>query len=349
MNKESFYSLMKAVPKAELHLHGEAVISRKTVRQIFKSHFNTSLSMQELKALFSYDDLPGFLDTFIKIQSYFLTEDDFSYILNDFYDYLKANNIVYCESFLSPTSHIKNGFDFHKMISVFEGGISLAERNGRTIRMIIDVSRSFGADNAMNNLNLTLKENSPFIIGIGLGGNEKADDAAEYKKVFEKARKKGLHVVSHAGEVCGPESIRNSLKYLHSERIGHGISAVQDEKLMKCLAEKQIPLEVCPSSNVFIGTYVKNMTEHPIRELFDKGILVTLNTDDPTFFRANLIDEYWNLYSKLNFNLKEIKKIIQNGFTAAFISEAKKKAYIREVNKAWKNWFEAHPEIDEKH
>ena len=349
MNKESFYSLLKAVPKAELHLHGEAVISRSTVRKIFKSRYNTNLSMQDLKALFSYDDLPGFLDTFIKIQSYFLTEDDFHYILNDFYDYLQENNIVYCEGFLSPTSPLKNGFDFHKMMSVYEAGINLAEDHGRTIRIIIDVSRSFGAENAMNNLNLTLKEKNPHILGIGLGGNETVDDSEQFKKVFAKARKNGLHVVAHASEVCGPESIKNCIKNLKIERIGHGISAVQDKELVKYLKETQLPLEICPSSNVFIGTYVKHMKDHPIRELYDAGCLVTMNTDDPTFFKASLIDEYWNIYSKLNFTLPEIHEIIKNGFKASFLPENKKKSYIRSVNKAWKDWFTQHPEIEEIH
>lgn len=348
MEKKEFYDLLKAVPKAELHLHSEAVVSRNTVKALYKKTSGKEMSPQEMKDLFSYNDLAGFLKSFIQIQLFFSKAEDFSLVIKDLSDYVKKNNIVHCEAFLSPTNIMKKGISFHDLISVFSEGIDqIQQKQGKTVKLLIDVSRSFGLDNAMHNLDLVLEEKNPHIIGIGLGGDEKKGPAKEYQKVFDKAVKNGLHTVSHAGEDVDSQSIKDSIKYLHSERIGHGISAAYDKEFMKQLKETKLPLEVCPTSNLFTKHFVSKMKDHPVRELYDNGVNVTLATDDPTFFKVSIIDEYYNLYSKLNFSLAEIKKIIINGFKSAFITEAEKKKYIAQVNKAWKEWFENHPDVKE--
>jgi adenosine deaminase len=213
------------------------------------------------------------------------------------------------------------------------------EKDHIKIRLLIDVSRTFGAENAQNNLDIVLKYNSDKIIGIGLGGAESKGPAAEYKDVYANAKKAGLCRVAHAGEDVGPESVWDSIKLLDAQRIGHGISSIQDENLVKYLADNKIPLEICPTSNVFTKKYVQKIEDHPIRPFFDKGVIVTVNTDDPTFFNVSLLDEYWNLYTKLNFTLDEIKQIIINAFEVSFMPENDKKAYIEEVNKAWEANF----------
>ena len=350
MRKSDFYSLLKAVPKAELHIHAEAVILRKTVKKLFTNNFRSTFTDKDLRELFSYRDLAGFLDAFIQIQSCINSQEDLSLLLMDFLTYVNENNIVYCETFFSPTTHLKKGMEFHQLMNMFAHYIKIAQKKyGREIKIIIDVSRTFGEENAMRNLDLVLNENNPVLIGIGLGGDEEKGPAKDFKKVFSKARKNGLHCVAHAGETGSTESVWDTIKLLKAERIGHGIASIKDEKLVKYLADKQIPLEVCPTSNVFISDTLKDVREHPFRALYEKGVMVTLNTDDPTFFKVSLIDEYWNLYSKQNFTLPEIKQIIENGFNASFLSENKKKKYIREVNKVWKDWFAEHPEITEAH
>ena len=223
------------------------------------------------------------------------------------------------------------------MVKIFDEKIAqIKEKHGITIKLLMDVSRTFGCENAMNNLNLLKKYPSPNIIGIGLGGAEVKGPAKEYEPVYAQAIKDGLKVVAHAGEDVGPQSIWDSLNYLHIQRIGHGISAIQDEKLMEVLKEKQIPLEVCPTSNVFTKKYVNSISSHPIKEFYKRGLFVTVNTDDPIFFKTTLTEEYWKLYSECDFSMEDIKILILKGFEALFISEGEKQKYYTQVENSWK-------------
>ena len=346
MVKTDFYNLIAFIPKAELHLHGEAIVSNRTIKKLYKFSTGKIMTDAELKALFKYDDLAGFLVSFLKIQSYFTRMNDLFYICSDFESYIKKNNIVYCETFLAPTGLMKKGIDFNSLINNLSNAIEKTKRNNnRTVKLIVDVSRSFGTENAMNNLNRVLEKNSPHIIGIGLGGDEAKGPAKEYETVFQKAKTAGLHRVVHAGEICDSWSIKDSINLLSAERIGHGISAAYDEDLIKELVQKQIPLECCPSSNTYTRHYFSNIKDHPIKKLFDAGVLVTVNTDDPTFFKVSLIDEYWNVYTKLHFSLEEIKTLIKNSFKASFLSEEEKQKYYSAVDNAWEEWFKSHPNV----
>lgn len=347
MNKKDFYSLLKAVPKAEIHIHSEAVISRNTVKKLYKACNGKEMTADDMNSLFSYNDLPGFIGAFLKIQSYFTKTSDFDLVFSDFGHYLEDNNIVYCETFFSPTSFIKKGFDFSDMMATVSKAIEKIEtEQKRTIKLLIDVSRTFGEANAQHNLDLIIKENDKDIIGIGLGGDEAKGPAKEYAQVFKNAQKAGLHAVAHAGEDVDSSSIKDAINLCGAERIGHGITAVNDEPLMAELAKTKLPLEICPTSNTFTKKIVSRMADHPVRKLYDKGVFITINTDDPTFFGASLIDEYWNIYSELHFSLDEIKQIILNGFNAAFISDNQKKTYCTAATKAWDEWMTAHPDAN---
>lgn len=348
MEKSKFYELLKFLPKAEIHVHEEAVLSRNTIKKVYKRSFNKEMSEDEYNSLFSYDGLTGFLDSFIKIQSYFTNIEDLTFLFDDFADYIEDNNIVYCEAFVSPTSHLKKGWNFSEMIKLINNSlIKIQKEKNRTVKILIDVSRSFGLENAMNNLNLVLKENCPNIIGIGLGGDEVKGPAKDYVEVFKKAKENNLHIVAHAGEVCDSSSMKDAINLLKVERIGHGITAVFDKDFMKELAETQIPLEICPTSNIFTKKYFSDIESHPFRKLFDENILVTVNTDDPTFFKVSLIDEYWNLHNKLGFNLSEIKQVIKNGFKASFLKEEEKENYYKKIDSAWEEWFKKNPDLAE--
>ncbi len=345
MEKKKFYSLLQSVPKAEIHIHSEAVISRATVKKLYKKSSGKAMSDDELKALFSYENLSGFIQSFIKIQSFLTETKDFKLIFKDLENYLVKNNIVWCETFFSPTAFLRKGFDFHQMMETVSGEIERIEKStGRKIRLLIDVSRTFGEENAMKNLDLILKENNPYIIGIGLGGDEAKGPAKEYKKVFAKARKAGLHVVAHAGEDVDSSSIKDALNLLKAERIGHGITCSTDKALIKKLSENKTPLEICPTSNTFTKKIVNRMEEHPVRFLFDQGVFITINSDDPTFFGVSVNDEYYNLYKKLNFTLDEILQLILNSFDAGFLSDSAKKKYKTAAKKAWKEWMSENKE-----
>lgn len=310
----------------------------RSVRKLYKKHYGKEMSRPDESELFSYDSLDGFIKAFLAVQNLFESVSDLSYIFDDLAEYLVKNGITYCEAFFAPTAFLKKGFDYGEMISLFSGKIAeIKKRNNITVKLLLDVSRTFGCENAMNNYELLKRYPCSDVIGIGLGGSEQKGPAKEFESVFDRARRDGFHTVAHAGEDTGPQSIWDSINFLHVERIGHGISCVQDTELMDYLARTKLPVEICITSNVFTKKYVTETENHPVREMFDAGILVTINTDDPIFFRTTLLEEYWKCYSKLNFSLEEIRQLVCNGFHASFMNEEEKNACIGQVNEAWKN------------
>ena len=337
MNKSEFYSFFKAIPKAELHIHIEAVMSRDTIKKLYLKKNGVEFSDSEIKKLFSYSDLNGFIAAFLKVQDLFTEVSDFDLIFDDLKNYLVRNGIVHCEAFFAPSAFIKKGFDYSEMAKCFERNLKrIKDETGYSVWLLGDVSRTFGLENAENNYKMF--KSNPFegFIGIGLGGAEAKGPSKDFGPVFEKALADRFHAVAHAGEDAGPESIWDALKICHAERIGHGITSVQDADLLKYLAEKHIPVEVAPTSNVFTKKYVKKMSEHPVREMFEKGVPVTIATDDPIFFGVELLDEYWNLYSKLHFSKADLKKIILNSFDDSFLSEQEKANFKTQVEENWK-------------
>ena len=322
-------SLLKELPKTEIHLHLEALASVDTIWQLMKRHdirHPGIKSKNDLRRKFEVKSLNEFIDLFINvIQSCFKENDDLDLLMRDAKNYLTRNNIVYAEIFFAPTKLVMNGLPFADMVRKLDlGAKSIKASTGIDIRFIIDVSRSFGPENAEKNLTYTLESKVDTVIGIGLGGAEELGPARDYQAVFERAAANGLHVVAHAGEDVGPQSIWDALRLLKVSRIGHGISAVQDDELMSYLAEKQIPLEVCPTSNLFTRKYVDKLQNHPIRAFFDKGLCVTVNTDDPTLFNIDLIDEYMKLYDAELFDAGEILRLVKNGIYATFLPKERK-------------------------
>ncbi len=327
---------MEKIPKTEIHIHIEAVITLASVSKLYKKRFGTEMSKEDMAALFSYDDLNGFIQAFLKVQDLLISVDDFNLVFDDLCDYLVKNGIVYCEAFFAPTAFLKKGFDYQQMVSVFSAKIKeIKEKHNITIKLLMDVSRTFGLENAMHNYNLLKEFPCDDIIGIGLGGAEAKGQAKDFAPVYEKAISDGFKVVAHAGEDVGPESIWDSINLLHSQRIGHGITAIQDEKLMEELAEKQIPLELCITSNTFTKKVVKEAKDHPAKIFFNKNIPITINTDDPVFFKTTLLDEFWICYNELGFSLDEIKTLVKNSFKYSFMNEDEKTQMIQKVEEMW--------------
>ncbi len=196
------------MPKTEIHLHLEGIASVNTIWSLMNknkiSHPDIK-TKEDLERKFNVANLDEFIDLFINvIQSSFTEEDDIKLLIDDAENYLVENNIVYAEMFFASTKFVSMGFDFGKIINILENGAKeIKRKHNRDVRFLIDVSRSFGPENAMKNLDLTIKHKSPFIIGIGLGGAESKGPAEDYKEVFEKASSHGFHVVAHAGEDVG--------------------------------------------------------------------------------------------------------------------------------------------------
>jgi len=337
MTKSEFKTFIKSVPKAELHIHIEAVISLAGVKKMYKNRFGKEMSKEEQVALFSYEDLNGFIQAFLKVQDLFVSEKDFNVVFKELEKYLIRNGIDYCEAFFAPTAFLKKGFSYKKMVDIFHKQITrIKEKSGITIKLLMDVSRTFGCENAMKNYELLKQYPCEDIIGIGLGGAEAKGPAKEYEPVFQLAKKEGWHVVAHAGEDVGPESIWDSINYLGAERIGHGVTAYQDQKLVDQLIKTKLPIEICITSNTFTKKVVKLARFHPVRKYYDQGMMVCINTDDPVFFKTTMLDELWICVKSLKFTMDEIKQLIKNSYISSFMSDADKKKALAAVDKAWK-------------
>ncbi|MDR2899988.1 MAG: adenosine deaminase [Treponema sp.] len=338
---ESLRNILLNMKKTEIHLHLEGIASPDTIWELMQKNnlqYSGISSKEDIVRRFRVENLDQFIDLYINIiQNSLKTEDDMALLMRDAGTYLQANNIAYAEIFFAPSKFLKMGLDYGLIKDVLSEGSRILQESYHTeVKFLVDVSRTFGLDNAMNNLDLVLANRAAHkdapIIGIGLGGSEKYGPAKDYAKVFEKARAEGLHVVAHAGEDMGPESVWDTINYLHVERIGHGISSIQDEKLIDYLAEERIPLEVCPTSNLFTQAYATTIENHPVKNMFDKQVYVTINTDDPSIFSTSLIDEYMLLFQHKIFTKEEILLLVERNIDASFLSEEKKKL-LKEENR----------------
>ncbi len=333
-------AFLREMPKTEIHLHMEACISDVTLTQLMKQN-GTEYNPEEIEALYDFKNLQEFVRLFLFILDAIKTPDDFVVIFQNLRNYLEANNIRYAEVFLAPSRMIANGLDFGEIAETIDRLSSECTRSGGPeVKYLIDVSRTFGAENASKNLQKVLQLKTTNIIGIGLGGAELMGPAREFSQVFAQARAEGLRCVAHAGEDDGPWSVRDTVLKLKAERIGHGTSAIQDPQLLEILKEREIPIEICLTSNIFTGKYVREEREHPVRHYYDNGIVCTINTDDPEIFNVNLSEEYLKYYKHLDFTMTELIDLNRQGVYSTFLSRPSSlwKNFQTEINQLRKKY-----------
>lgn len=334
--KNRIFQFLIEMPKVELHLHLEGMVSPSTVFKLIEKNsveIEGIESSEDVYNRFKVNSLDEFVSLYVNvIQPAICTEADFKLLVADAVDYMRRNRIFHVEIFVAVTKFIKAGLSYQRIAGVLhQQSQKIMKENNLSIKFIVDVSRGFGPDNAMHNLDLVIAHKNDSIIGIGLGGAESQGPAQLFESVFKKARENNLHTVAHAGEDVGSESIWAALDILKVERIGHGISAIEDEKLLKELQVRQTPLEICPTSNLFTGKYVKQYQNHMIKEFFFRGLNVTLNSDDPGIFWVELNDEYLNLYEHSGFTIDELTDITMNGLNASFLSIEEKRHHQKKM------------------
>ena len=330
-----------SLPKTEIHLHVEACVGSSSYHELMEKyeipHDDKTIALTDFSNIGS---LKSMLESFWFVQSFFREPEDFEYVVNDVVAYALRNNIRYVEAFVAPSMVLNRGIiGFDDMFATLVNGFDEAYAKSKVdVRLIVDVSRSFGPENAMKNLDLTLafleKHPTPRMLGIGLGGQEVGNPCREYEAVFTKAREAGLHTVAHAGEEVGPESVWEAIDVLKAERIGHGTSAMNDPDLMRRLATDGIPLEICPTSNVITRKYVTDLARHPIRRFFDEGIVCTVNTDDPVLFSVELNEEYERVATQVGFSRDELLTLVKHNLMSTFLPQDEKDAHWHRVQKA---------------
>ncbi|MDC7220879.1 MAG: adenosine deaminase [Spirochaetales bacterium] len=343
-NPEQFKEFITKIPKAELHIHIESLMTAADLLKLNEKYAlypecKTEQDLKEVLGIKKIANLSEMIQQFLNIQSFIKEEEDFALIGNSILPYMERNNIHYLEGHLAVSSFVKRGLDFNMMMTSLDASLEeIARTTGRETGIFIDVSRTFGPENAMNNLNLLLgylgTVEKTRILGIGLGGAEKSGLPETYKEVFAKATAAGLHYVAHAGEETPYTQIYETLEFLNPERIGHGVSAFQNEQIMEDLAESQIPLEICPTSNLLTKTFATKMENHPISTLMEKGVFLTLNTDDPLLFEVELNQEYVDVYRGSSLSFSDMLTLLLNTIRASFLNNAPKAKLLSKAEKA---------------
>ena len=294
-----------ALPKAELHLHLEGSVEPETLRELDPS--------RDFSTLYEYADFESFLRTFGVVGTLLRGPADYALITRRLLERLAAQNVVYAEIIIAAGVVLWKQQDF---APIFDAIREAAADSPVDVRWILDAVRQFGPDHVMQVAELAAERREQGVAAFGIGGSEERGPAEWFTEAFAFARSAGLHLVAHAGEAMGPESIRAALA-LGAERIGHGIAAARDEPLMRELRDRNIPLEICITSNLVTGV-VKRIEDHPVRRLFDAGVPITLNTDDPAMFRCSLVDEYRLALRQFGFSESELRAIAENGFRFGF-------------------------------
>jgi len=332
MVKKSLKSFIYGIPKAELHLHIEGtfepelmfkIAGRNNVRLPYKS-------AGDLKKAYDFGNLQDFLDIYYKGASVLLHERDFYDLTAAYFSKVRRQNVRHAEIFFDPQTHTGRGVDFGAVIRGIHRAMADAEKKfGITSMLIMCFLRHLDEKSAMLVLKQGLKYKK-WISAVGLDSSEKGNPPSKFKRVFAEARKHGFFAVAHAGEEGPAEYVRQSLDLLRVSRIDHGNNSLDDPALIRRLVSEKIPLTVCPLSNLKLRV-VKNLKDHPLKKMSGKGLLVTINSDDPAYFGGYIAENYSAVADALGLDKNAIRKLAENSFAASFLDDKSKKKLLSEV------------------
>ena len=318
--------MVQLLPKAELHLHLEGTVTPQTLVELRNRH-GKATTLAEAQALYQYEDFLGFLMAFKTLTEDLQTPEDYELITYRLLEQLKAENVLHAEVYVSVGVCLWRKQDFDAIFEGLERGRKRGEGDsGVSLLWIFDAVRQFGAEAAQSVFSLAAKYRDRHVIGIGIGGDEQKAPPERFRDQYAFAADHGLHLTAHAGESAGPESIWGALN-LGAERIGHGLTADQDKELMEELATRQIPIEICMTSNLRTRCCM-NLHDHPVRRYFDQGLMITLNSDDPAMFGTSLTNEYQLAQTAFTFSDEHLRELARNSFEASFLPPEKKLQFL---------------------
>ncbi|HBR90907.1 MAG TPA: adenosine deaminase [Acinetobacter nosocomialis] len=326
--------LIQALPKAELHVHIEgtfepelmfAIAQRNQIQIPYKS-------VEEVKQAYNFHNLQSFLDIYYAGANVLVHEQDFYDLAWAYFEKCAEDRVVHTEMFFDPQTHTDRGIAFATVIN----GLKRACADAKTkfdisSQLIMCFLRHLSEEAAFE----TLEQALPFkedIIAVGLDSSEVGHPPAKFERVFAKAREEGFLIVAHAGEEGPPEYVWEALDLLKVNRIDHGVRSEEDEQLMARIINEKMPLTVCPLSNLKLCV-VKDMKDHNIRRLLQKGVHVTVNSDDPSYFGGYMNDNFIAIQQALDLTNDELKQLAINSFEASFISDEEKQKWISEIQK----------------
>jgi len=309
------------MPKVELHIHIVGSIRLETLQWLIKENDIRTPELadpEKVASLFDYTNFEAFIDSYSVIMRCIKREKQFERIIYELLEDEAKQNIRYVEASFSAPDHTRLGLDYVEMLNAINRGIERARVDFDVdCNLIIDLVRDYGPEAGMKYLDL-IAECRERVVAIDIGGREHLFPPERFAAVYRRAKEMGLHLTAHAGETCGPQSIWNAIKYLSVERVGHGVGAKDDPELIEYLLKNNISLEMCPISNLKTRV-VDDIRNHPIRSFFNKGLNVTVNSDDPTMFDTNLNKEYRALHDELSFTPRELFRLSLNGLHSSFL------------------------------
>ena len=323
---------IKKTPKTELHLHIEGTLEPDHMFKLAKRN-NVSIpfkNVEEVKSAYNFHNLDSFLNIYYQGSKVLINEEDFfdltwAYILK-----CKKDNIVHTEIFFDPQTHMERGIDFDVVINGIYKALSKAKNElNISSKIIMCFLRHLDEDSGFKVLSKAIKHKDK-IIGVGLDSSELGNPPKKFEKLFKKAIEEGFLTVAHAGEEGPPEYIWEAIDLLKIKRIDHGVQCLKDEKLVKKLRESQIPLTVCPLSNIKLCVFDK-LEEHNLKKIINKDLMATVNSDDPAYFGGYLNENLIQVQSALNLSRQEVKTLIINSFKSSFLNENEKNSWISKI------------------
>jgi aminodeoxyfutalosine deaminase len=326
---QKFDEFIKKSPKAELHLHLEGSIRPQTAVELIRRYNPDSpnLSKRQVNNFYSFNSLPEFISGMRTVSQNIRTLKDLERVTGELIDSLHAQNVRYVEFDCALQKYLDRGFNLDDIVeSIYES----TQHHSLVAKMIVNLQRDHDPDNALTLVQNAAKLNHPFIVGVGLSGDETRYPPHLFSYVFDFAREVGFHLTAHAGEAAGVESIWGALKHLKIERIDHGTRAIEDEKLIAHLVEHQISLTQCLTSNIKLNV-VDSIDDHPFGYFYRRGIPVTLNTDDPEVFQVSLTQEYKLAGESFDLSEEDMEKIVLNTIDASFADKELKAKLDTEI------------------
>ena len=335
--RERLPALLRAMPKAELHMHIEGSLEPELIFALAQRN-GVALpyaDVDALRAAYAFTDLQSFLDIYYAGASVLLHEADFFEMAMAYFRRAAADHVVHAEIFFDPQTHTERGVDIGVVIGGLHRACEAAQRElGVSALLILCFLRHLSEDAALATLEAALPHRDKFV-GVGLDSSERGHPPEKFARVFAKAVELGLHRVAHAGEEGPPAYIESALDVLHVERIDHGVRCLEDPALVARLARERVPLTVCPLSNVKLCVYPA-MAQHCIKELLDAGLCVTINSDDPAYFGGYVNANYLETFAALpQLNARHAWLFAANSFEASFASSERKAQWRAELDRAF--------------
>lgn len=310
--------ILENLPIAELHCHLEATVDAKEARRLAaRNNVDISAAFDDHGA-YKWRTFAEFLEVYDAVSEAIRTPEDYFDITLDHYRRMAAKGVIYGEAFVSPAHAGRFGVSYATLIDAVASAMREAEaETGVVGRIIVTCVRHFGAEHALVAAKAARAAPHAFVTGFGMAGDEAYGATADYRPAFDIARDCGLGLTAHAGEILGPESVREAISLLGVSRLGHGVRAIEDADLVAEIRDRDLALEVCPTSNVSIGLY-PSIESHPLPWLVGARLNVTLNSDDPAYFGIDVADEYRRNAAAHRFGRRDLVKFTRNAIDAAF-------------------------------